>query len=376
MNTKNKFFALALMAMAMVFTAYSKDDDSKGKTTAAVSQPVKVADYLWEITLDDYAPSMPEKYIGQIGAEFGCSAVRNGNFYGRNLDFFINETAEVVVHVPAKEGRHASIGVASVLQKTDADLAKGLTDDEKSALAWGLYDGINDAGLVCNMNVVPYEDGGDTPGTNPGKPDILNSLLVRPLLDNCATVDEAINYLNDHNIIGKNLGGFNVHYMIADPKKNVVVEFINNKIVVQEHYIMTNYHLNMPEKTHNADGVERYAILIEHYAEGGESMQGMYNLMQRVRFSLAYDPDVKPFWKSEWHEGGKYSWDEDESVILADPNVQYQLTQYKNFIDTGEYNLKDGLWWTTHNTIYDISTKKMWVTIREQYSKKPYEFKL
>lgn len=55
----------------------------------------------------------------------------------------------------------------------------------------------------------------------------------------------------------------------------------------------------------------------------------MNNLMQRVSFSLAYDTDIKPFWKSEWHEDGKYSWDEDEAVILADPNVQYKLAQYK-----------------------------------------------
>lgn len=98
--------------------------------------------------------------------------------------------------------------------------------------------------------------------------------------------------------------------------------------------------------------------------------------MQRVSFSLAYDTDIKPFWKSEWHEDGKYSWDEDEAVILADPNVQYKLAQYKILMETGKYVKKDGLWWTTHCTVYDISTKKIWVTIHEQYNKKPYEFKL
>ena len=138
---------------------------------------------------------------------------------------------------------------------------KGLDKKQLDILPWGMFDGINDAGLFCNMNVTPYADGGDNPGTNPGKPDLYSSFLVRALLDNCGSVDEAIEYINNHNIIGKNMGGFNLHFMIGDPEKNVVVEFINNQPVVKEQYIMTNYYVNMDHKTPAADGVERYDIL-------------------------------------------------------------------------------------------------------------------
>lgn len=340
-----------------------------------LEQPVKVADYLWEVTVSDYASTAPESLFDKVTSDFGCSAVRNGNFYGRNLDFFVNEKAEVVVHTPAINGRHATIGVGLMNHMTDAQVAEGLTAEQISVLPWGLYDGINDAGLFCNMNVVNYDDGGECPGTNPGKPDVHSAFLIRELLDNCGSVDEAIAYINDHNIVCDKIGEFNLHFMIGDTEKNVVVEFINNEVVVKERNIMTNFYVNMDELTRNADGVERYAILEEHYNEGGESMEGMRNLMKRVRYSQAYDPTMVPFWKSEYHENGRYSWDDPEEVILADPEVQAQIAKFAHFKETGEYTLEMGLWHTTHNSVYDISGRKLRVTIRENYDQY-YDFQL
>lgn len=367
-------YAFCVVAIAVMASLASCKPQNKSAENA---MPVKIADYLWEYTADKYYAyaEIPQSRIDGVGSEFGCSAVRNGNFYGRNLDFFISETSEIIVHIPAAEGRHASIGVASIQGVTDEQIVNGLTDEQIMAMPWGTFDGINDAGLFCNMNVVPYEDGGDNPGTNPGKPRLCNAMLVRALLDSCGSVDEAIEFINNHDLYGQKLGDFNLHFMIGDPSRNVVVEFINNEAVVAEKYIMTNFYVNLPELTPNADGVERYAILTENYAEGGESMEGMYNLLKRVRFSQAYDANVKPFWTTEWLMN-QYRWDEDETVILADPKVQYDLALYKHFMETGQYNREDGLWWTTHNSIYDISEKKLWITIREQYGQKPHEFKL
>ena len=73
--------------------------------------PVKVADYLYEITCTRYCDTLPNDLAMKMGADFGCSAVRNGNFYGRNLDYFITEVPEFVIHTPAAEGRHATMGV-------------------------------------------------------------------------------------------------------------------------------------------------------------------------------------------------------------------------------------------------------------------------
>lgn len=366
---KKIFNVSLLLAMVLLSSCQTKTNESE------VAQPTKLADYLWEITVDDYCDTIPNVLVNRIGKEFGCSAVRNGNFYGRNLDFFISEYSEFIIHVPAKEGRHASIGVGRLEGVTDADIEKGISKEQLDILPWGMFDGINDAGLFCNMNVTPYADGGDNPGTNPGKPDLCGPFLVRALLDNCGTVDEAIDYINNHNMIGKDWGGFNLHFMIGDPEKNVVLEFIDNKAVIKEQYIMTNFYVNMDHLTPGADGVERYNILKANYAEGGESMEGMHNLLKRVRFSLAYDPDMKPFWKSEFHEGGRFAWDAPLDSVLATPSVQEQIANFKHYKETGEYKTEWHLWFTTHNSTYDIKDRKLWVTIRENYDKR-FEFSL
>lgn len=342
-----------------------------------VEQPVKIADYLWEVTVDEYVHEAPNQLADAAKTDFGCSAVRNGNFYGRNLDFFVSEISELVVHTPAKDGRHAVVGVARLMHDTDEDIAAGVSAEKLAILPWGMFDGINDAGLYCNMNVTPFSDSG-IPHTspNPGMPEINCVFLVRALLDNCANVDEAIEYVNSHNIIGMEAGGFDLHFMIGDPEKTVVLEYIDNKAVIKEQNIMTNFLVNkLPEFTPHADGIERYNILVENYDEGA-TMEGMWNLLKRVRFSHAYDPAHEPFWKSEF-TGAETGYDIDTPVetVLADPRFQKNFADFKNYQETGEYTMEMGLWFTTHNSTYDIANKTLWVTIRENYDQR-FEFKL
>lgn len=341
-----------------------------------VEQPVKVADYLFEVTVDEYSDQSPDGLVDSATTEFGCSAVRNGNFYGRNLDFFISEISEIVVRTTAKQGRHASIGVARLLQMTDEQIEAGLTPEQLALIPWGTFDGINDAGLFCNMNVTPYSDSGE-PHTspNPGMPQINCVFLVRALLDNCANVDEVVEFVNTHDIVGMDKGGFDLHFMIGDPQKNVVLEFVDNKAVFVEENIMTNFLVSkLPEYTPHADGIERYDILKENFAEGGESMEGMWNLLKRVKFSQAYDPELVPFWKSEFVVE-PYNIDTPVEVILSDVNFQRDFKNFANFKETGEYTSDMKLWFTVHNSTYNIAERALWVTIREDYDRH-FEFRL
>lgn len=373
MIMKKNLFILVALVVALLSSCQTK----KTEETAAAGNLTKVADYLYEITVDDYCDTIPNCLTSQVGQDFGCSAVRNGNFYGRNLDFFVSEVAEIVVHTTAKEGRHASVGVGRLNQSTGEDLEAGITPEQMNVLPWGMFDGINDAGLFCNVNVTPAEDAGaPNTGTNPGKPELSSAFMVRALLDNCANVDEAIKFINDHNIISKEVGGWYFHFMIGDPEKTVVLELIDNKAVIKEQNIMTNFYVNLlPEFTPHADGVERYNILKENYDEGGKSMEGMWNLLKRVRFSQAYDPETKPFWKSEFYEGMPFTIDTPLETILADSTVQLNLKNFKSYKETGKYTPEMGLWYTEHNSTYDIKGRKLWVTVHEKYDNK-YEFEL
>ena len=77
------------------------------------TEVTKVTDYLYEYEADGYgaeAPVISDKVL----ADFSCSSVRSGNFYGRNLDFKINEICEFIVRTRATaERKHASIAVAN-----------------------------------------------------------------------------------------------------------------------------------------------------------------------------------------------------------------------------------------------------------------------
>lgn len=42
-----------------------------------------------------------------------CSAVRNGRYYGRNLDYYVNECADLVITMKASKDRFASIGTSA-----------------------------------------------------------------------------------------------------------------------------------------------------------------------------------------------------------------------------------------------------------------------
>ncbi len=73
--------------------------------------PKKLADYLYYMEFTDYVPDLTTGE--QVKTGFACSAVRNGNFYGRNLDLDYADVPEFVIKVAAKEGRYASIGIAA-----------------------------------------------------------------------------------------------------------------------------------------------------------------------------------------------------------------------------------------------------------------------
>lgn len=169
------------------------------------------------------------------------------------------------------------------------------------------------------------------------------------------------------------MGEFNLHFMIGDPENTVILEFIDNKAVfvtdADKNHIMTNFHVSqLPELTPHADGVERYNILREHYAEGAELVDGMYNLMYRVRFSQTYDPDMDPFWASEFTVNGRSGCFSTKDSILAEEGVQRDIANFRHYRETGEYKREDALWFTEHVSVYDIAKHQLTVTVHENYT--------
>ncbi len=391
---------LSLAALTIGLLGSCKKEDP----TVTPTKVTKIADYLYEYTAEGYSTEAPSELLSDFGPIpiFGCSAVRNDNFYGRNLDFNINEICEFVVRTKATATRpHASIGVANTcfLNITNDMVAAGLSEEQLKYIPWMTMDGINDAGLVCNINVVNAADIKENPHahTNEGKPQIMPMQLIRALLDNCGSVEEAKTFIKNHDImpIPTTWDG---HIMVADPKESMIVEFTGEKdnevkFVVQEQMIMTNFYNHLYKEENflhdgssnnfpaHACGMERYDILSKNYASSN-SMQGMWNLLKMVRYTQTYDVNVEPFWCSEYYDTPKIPTFDDypmsywsKEKVLAEEEPQKEIAAYEEYVKTGKYDEKDGLWFTSHNSTYDIANKALWVTIREKYEN-VYKFKL
>lgn len=375
-NTLKMFvIATTLLAAAPWFSSCNKQDSSMPDGHSEIK---KVSDMLFEVTYSDYSDVAPNGAYDEISGDLACSSVRNGDFHGRNFDYFANQCPAIVVRTTAKEGRYATIGVARLAKTSEAMIDSGLPKEKMDLLPWALFDGMNEKGLVVNANVVSKEDWGEPAhtGTNKTAPELNVIVAIRPLLDYCATAEDALKYLNAHNITPMASKKMNLHFMISDPKETYVVEFINNKIVAKPWNIMTNYHLlkedvEIPEY---AIGVERYGILEKNYALGGQSMQGMFELMQMVRYTNMYKSENK--WYSEFVSPGEVSYAEIKNNPETKPLLDKQLAETEEawakelkYIEENGFRAETGWWDTTHNSTYDIRSKKLWVAVHEWYDK-------
>jgi len=273
----------------------------------------------------------------------------------------------------AKGDRHASVSVATHYGLRESALLKGEYDKQLELVPNLTLDGINDAGVIASINVVPGEgDTGKLTGTNSDGEDLHAAYIVRYILDNADSADEAVDLLRARNIYGSAVDDMYLHVMIADEEKTYVVEFLNNQVIAEEKtgdkQIMTNFYVNLPELTEHAAGVERYNILQENYAEG-DSMVGMRNLMARVKYSNAYNYATDPLWMSEMIP---------QSIIKAnDPSVMEIFAEkldnvrkdYWNYVSNDLRSpANKSFWHTTHNSVYDIENRILRLTVQENYS--------
>lgn len=373
MKRKNGFLLLASLFLSLLFMTGSAQAEAK-----MYSEPQQLSEYLHKIDFADYREDSRWETI-EFAEAFGCSSVRNGNFYGRNFDFIYNDVPSFVVRVAAKEGRHASIGVATHFGLREGKLLKGEYDKQLELIPNFTLDGINDAGVICSHNVVPIKAVEPVTGTNPAGKDLNMLFIPRFVLDNASSADEAVELIKSRNIVGNLHNECYLHIMIADKDKTYVVEFIDNKVKAVEkkgnEQIMTNFNVNLPKYPDSSLGIERYAILQKNY-DMGNTFEGMFALMQKVKFSLAFRISTHPHWYT------------DKAIPLSVMNQpgfykDYQKTYKEECFAYWKARLNDkyraeangNYWLTVHNSTYDIEKKMFRVIAQERY-KKTFEFYL
>lgn len=360
----------------------------------------QVDDLLWRAdydTLDeDFARQWFLSHSPSQGG--GCSAVRSGNFFGRNLDWYAPDPqnpgqtrADFITFTPATKDRHAVKGICSVEGLT----AQMATDETPSDLwrimPFMLQDGINDRGVTACMNVVP-RDKGETTYTTPTieqRNKVSAHMLVRYMLDHFATALEAVEYIQRYVSIYMPQSlidmGYDLHFKVDDRRDSFVLEFVEGTVHIIEHHAMTNFHIDgvqfltdgrvytnadvadghLPSSigiTPYAAGLERYNLIALAYPTL-RTHDDMRRLLTSLLYTRAYKEDTVPYWYSEFT-------DREYGVTTDTPNDNPTLLAIVQAAQEIYRHEREGRTWiTTHSVIYDIEHQHLNIVSYEKTGK-------
>ena len=200
---------------------------------------------------------------------YGCSSFAakspDGDIlFGRNFDY--PETDTVMVYMNPENGYAsyamadlAVIGVGRGPDEIDPDSPIGKLI--MTSTPYLVCDGVNEAGLgISNLELDIGELHQDT-----GRPDLFIYTALRVILDRCATVDEAIAFLDQYDIHTHN--DVRQHLFITDKSgRAVVVEWFDDKMYVNELNAVTNSVLT-PGDHYGEESDWRLDVLLEELSD-------------------------------------------------------------------------------------------------------------
>ena len=173
--------------------------------------------------------------LESLSGLFGCSTLSAVNqegevLFGRNFDWEHCETLIVSLH-PDNEYQSISTVNMDFIKNSSGDLMDRISDKAKALAAiYAPLDGMNEKGLAVSVNMI--QDSAKIE-QNTGKTDITTTTAIRLLLNKAATVEEALELLEQYDLHGSM--GMMIHFAIVDATgKSVVVEYINNEMIVTE----------------------------------------------------------------------------------------------------------------------------------------------
>lgn len=354
-----------------------------------------VTNYLYELEYSYLDYNYAKNYFNskRISVNPGaCSSLRSGTLVGRCLDWYYSYLSEAVIHTSKMANRYGSVGIAGGLNGlTQSFIESQVYSDLYKILPFYLQDGVNDQGLYCSMNIVP-NDKGITTGTVPSvekKDSICSIMLVRYILDNFASANEAIEYLSNYVSIFTPEGlyklGYDVHFMLADTNSNTtyILEFVNNSISVSTSDIMTNFFIQgvtfkedgsvytqadidqghypvLKGLTLYGTGLERFNLLNQLKA-GVSDIDSLLEVMENVLYTNTYKTETVPFWFSEY-----VSPKLNINLNLPTDNTLLLRVIADKANDYEHRSREDGkTWQTTHCCVYDLSSKQVKVIVQE-----------
>ena len=153
-------------------------------------------------------------------SEIACSAFtavtpEGDRIFARNYDFTKTNTA--LVFTDPGNGRYKSFSTVDLQflgMDQNSDVEGLLNKITCLAAPYAPLDGVNEMGLSCGI-FMSYQ-GNETVATDQQseKPDITSTTMMRALLDTCATVEEAVAFVEGYDMHDSAQTSF--HYMVAD----------------------------------------------------------------------------------------------------------------------------------------------------------------
>lgn len=178
--------------------------------------------------------------------DFGCSTIcvkddQGTVFFGRNYDW--EECKTMIVHTKPKSG-YESISTCCLdflgFSEHHAPDGSMLERMETLAAVYVPLDGMNEKGLVV-ADLMAGDD--EVTHQQTDKADLTTTTAIRLLLDQAATVDEAVALLDQYDM-NSSIGSAH-HLSIADASgKSVVVEYVGGEMLVTETKVVTNHYLS------------------------------------------------------------------------------------------------------------------------------------
>lgn len=234
---------------------------------------------LLEYVLGKLSKGLYKPHIEKAGNDFSCTSFQaakaegSSYWFGRNYDFYKNPT--LVVHCSPKNG-YRSLSVCD-MSHFGYSLEK-LPDSFINAAsciagAYAPMDGINEKGLCVSIMALPRQASRQN---EPGRHAVGTTIIMRLILDRCASVEEAIALVNTLNVRHDTKGsGSGYHYMVADAAGDCcVIEF---------------------------DKDDNWKTLIVRKPEGSASMHVTNHLLNPKHYTTEPDEKVgNPHSKSWW----------------------------------------------------------------------------
>src|SRR3990167_1738501 len=176
--------------------------------------------------------------FGVISNSFACTEIvfNQGNnfFVGHNFDW---SNGQGFIVINPQDVKRQAIGVANNEQPLQwvakyGSITFDLTSGNNRLNIDAVTSGMNQAGLVASAL---WLDESQYPQPNSKEPTLNNTLWVQYVLDNFATVEQAVSALKKINIVAVNYAGkqVKIHLVIHDAAgNNAILEYLAGKLVI------------------------------------------------------------------------------------------------------------------------------------------------